>query len=94
VWGSGGDGDDDGSNDGDGELPEWLEELSEDGIDFGLIGDVAPYVTLRLVDNEATRALWPHAFELTVKVWLGFCFNDRANEAWCCVFVRFVQIPC
>jgi hypothetical protein len=53
----GGEGDD--GEGGEGEMPD---------IDWGLVGDVAPCVTLRLTDTEETRAIWPHKFQLDYKV--------------------------
>lgn len=42
---------------------EWMNN-----VDWGLIGDLAPCVTLRLTDTPETRAMWPHKFELLYKV--------------------------
>jgi hypothetical protein len=42
---------------------EWLED-----VDWGMIGDLAPCVTLRLTDTSETREIWPHKFELLYKV--------------------------
>lgn len=42
---------------------EWMNN-----VDWGLIGDLAPCVTLRLTDTAETRAMWPHKFELLYKV--------------------------
>jgi hypothetical protein len=41
------------------------------GIGPETFGDPAPFIVLRLTDSNATRATWPHGFELLYKVWLG-----------------------
>ena len=76
--GSSGDDDDDegasggsGGDDDDGLPPDVaavLAGIQEGDVDWAVVGDVAPYVELRLRDTEETRAMWPHAFELTCRV--------------------------
>lgn len=43
-------------------------EEGEGDVDFGIIEDPAPYIILKLSDNEDTRAIWPHKFDLYYKV--------------------------
>lgn len=40
----------------------------EEMLEIGVIGDPAPTVVLRLTDNEYTRSMWPHKFDLYYKV--------------------------
>jgi hypothetical protein len=47
---------------------EGIEDDDESDYDFGILGDPAPCVILRLRDNAETRAVWPHQFELYYKV--------------------------
>lgn len=47
---------------------EKLFEEGEEVLEVGVVGDPAPCVVLRLTDDEYTRELWPHAFELYYKV--------------------------
>jgi hypothetical protein len=61
---------------------EGLEDDDDElNYDFGILGDPAPCVILRLRDNAETRAVWPHKFELYYKV--------RAAKDGCSMVTRF-----
>lgn len=46
------------------------EDNELEGVDYGILEDVAPYVILQLSDTEETRAIWPHKFDLYYKITL------------------------
>lgn len=56
----------------DSETDEEDEGDELEGVDYGIIEDLAPYVILQLSDTEETRAIWPHKFDLYYKVGGGW----------------------